>query len=877
MIKKENNLNKSIKINKKDWHLESIEPVFLALHSGEAGLSQMEAEKRLREGGRNVLLGEKERGVFFTFLQQFKSPLIYILIVAAVLVSVLGDINDGLIIFFVLFVNASIGTFQEGKANRTLKSLKDFSKGSAVVVRDGREIEIHDEEVVQGDVIVLRSGDKVPADARIISTQSLKVNESAISGESEPILKDAAPLKKDVPLPDRKNMLYKGSLAVSGEARALVIATGPNTMIGAIGLRLQDVEEDAPLKKKVTALSRSIGLLVLAAALFVVLIGMWRQIPLTEIFFTATAIAVSLIPEGLPVIITLILAKGVYRMAEKNALVKNMQAVEALGAADILAVDKTGTITKNELMVERVFINQEEFVVSGSGYDPKGDITLDGKLVEAANHPELLLAGKFATFCADASVEFSANGEVKVLGDPTEAALLVFGQKTGFKKDELEAEEPKVYEIPFSFEHKFHTTLHKSKEGYLMTVVGAPEVILSKVNLKEEDKEKVGEYIQKFSHAGLRVLGFATHLGENASIDIDHLPELTFQGLFAMKDVLREEVRASVDLARDIGVRTVMITGDHLGTAEAIGREAGIWQTGDVVMSGSELSTLTPKELDSKIQKVSVFARVLPEHKLTIVESYKRLGLIVGMTGDGVNDALSLSAAHLGIAMGVGGTEVARESADIILLDNNFKSIISAIHEGRAIYKTIKKVVLYLLSTSIGEFLVIAGALVFGLPLPISPTQILWLNLVTDGFLVVALAFENDNGVMRSSNAILNKRAISRSILMGFVMMLGTLLVFSNTPALSLTVLAVFQWFNVWNVRSERQSIFHKPFSNPYLVLSITITIFLHLFAIYHPFMQNILDTTPISLFDWGYIILIASSVVWVEEIRKYFYRKKNK
>lgn len=897
MTQKENSLIKT----QNKWHLETIENVFLTVNSTEAGLGNSEAKEKLLLNGRNALPVGKEATLLVSFLSQFKSPLIYVLIIAAIAVTILGDLNDGFIIFFVLFINAIIGTFQEGKANKTLRSLRDFSKGVAVVVRDGKEIEIHDEELTVGDVIVVRSGDKIPADARLISSQSFKVNESAISGESEPVMKDAAPLKKDVPLPDRKNMIYKGSLSVAGQARAVVVAVGLQTMIGGISTKLRDIESEIPLKQKVADFSKLVGLSVLAAALFVVMVGIWRGVPLKEIFFTATAISVSLIPEGLPVVITLILAKGVYRMAQKNALVKNMQAVEALGEANILAVDKTGTITKNELTVLKVLVDKKEFDVSGSGYSPKGDLLLLGNVVDPLNHPELLFAGKTACFCADAAVEFTESDSlskvemVKVIGDPTEAALLVFAQKTGFKKDELEAEEPKVYEIPFSFEYKFHTTLHKKGKEFLMTVVGAPEVILNKVseiwtsegkrNISDADRDRIEEKIKKFSKLGLRVLAFAVHNGESSVVDIENMPTLCFGGLYAMKDVLREGVAEAVGLARQNGLKTVMITGDHVGTAEAIAREAGIWQEGDMVMTGTELATLKNNELDDRIGKVSVFARVLPEHKLTIVESYKRLGLTVGMTGDGVNDALSLRAANLGLAMGMGGTEVAKESADIVLLDNNFKSIISAIHEGRAIYKTIKKVVLYLVSTSIGEFLVIAGALVLGLPLPISPTQILWLNLVTDGFLVVALAFEKEsfeNRKYKRDKLLFSKKDAFRAICMGAVMMLGTLLVFrgaseslhDSLATLSLTLLAMFQWFNVWNVRSERNSVFYKPFSNPYLLLAISATILLQVFAIYNPFMQNVLDTSPISLYEWGYLVLIASSIVWVEEIRKYFVRK---
>ena len=889
--------NSILQKNKHAWHSERLEEIFAALGTNESGLSVEEAKQRLAQNGPNALPEIKEDGFLKIFFNQFRSPLIYVLLIATLIVVLLGELTDGAIILFVLLVNSLVGTYQEDKARKTLKSLKDFSKGRAVVFRDNLEEEVNDEDLVVGDIIILQSGDKVPADARLINTSSLKVDESALTGESVAVEKDVNLIAEKTLMPDRKNMLYQSTLVVAGEARAVVIAIGVETEIGQISEKLAHIPSEIPLKQKITELSRAIGIFIFLAVALIFLIGLSRGMELREVFFASTAIAVSLIPEGLPVVITLILARGVHRMAKRNALVKNMQAVEALGQADVIAVDKTGTITKNELMVERVYVDGKDFAISGSGFEPKGEVSINGMVVDSANHPEILIAGKTAAFTSSASVRFLEDGGIEIVGDPTEAALLTFGKKVGFNQNDLEAEEPKILEEPFSYERRFHLTLHKLKNNFLISVAGEPESILSKVSrvwssigerpITNQDRNIINDKIKDFSANGLRIIAFAINNVQSAMVDAQNLPPLAFVGLYGLTDVLREEVVEAVDIARANGLKPVMITGDHLGTAEAIAKKAHIFNEGDSVISGAEIAAMHDKGLPPNFATATVFGRVLPEHKLLIVEAYKKHGQIIGMTGDGVNDALSLRAAHLGIAMGRGGTDVAKEAADIILLDNNFKSIIAAVEEGRSIYATIKKVVLYLVSTGVGEFLTIAGALLIGLPLPIFPNQILWLNLVTDGFLVVALAFEPNMKIdqtRRSGAAIFDKERMVRALIMGGVMMIGSLWVFNRSLGMSepeawtmsLTVLAVFQWFNAWNCRSRKQSAFYKPFSNPYLVAGLSAAVLCHLFALYNPFMQTLLHTTPLSLSQWGLVIAVSFSVVIVEEIRKIFVRRKN-
>jgi magnesium-transporting ATPase (P-type) len=881
------------------WYNQDTSDLFNIFGSSEHGLTENEAKQRLLTFGANKLSEAKPDSALKIFIKQFQSPLIYILLIASTVVFFLGEHADAYIILFVLLANASIGFFQEGKAQNTLAALKKFTKTDAVVVRDGREIVVSDEEIVPGDIVILREGDKLPADVRVVESTNFKANESSLTGESVPVFKNTLVInQKDVPVADQHNMAFKGTFVSTGMAKALVVATGINTVIGKISEKITTIDSDAPLKKDIKKLSRFLSVLVFVVCIIVFSLGIFMGNTPRDMFFTSVAVAVSLIPEGLPIVITLVLATGVYRMAKRNALVKKLQAVESLGQASIIAVDKTGTITKNELMVEKVFVSGKNFEVSGNGYESKGGVSLNEKEIDTANHPELLLMGKVSTFCADARVSFfEKDGIWKVSGDPTEAAMLVFGEKIGFRKDDLEREEPKIMDIPFDSVTKFHTTVHLVEKKMFLTVVGAPEVLLSLSHfiktddgvkkITEKDKEDIESQIHQMSRQGLRVIACAINKDAGNDIKLDALPHLTFVGLLGMRDVLREDVAESVSSAQDNGIKVVMITGDHVVTAEAIAQKAGIFKTGDRVMTGKEIENMTAKELSHHLGSVSVFARVAPEHKLKIIEAYKLRGDIIAMTGDGVNDALSLVAADLGIAMGKIGTEVTKEAGDIVLLDDNFKSIISAIEEGRNIYASIKKVILYLFSTGAGELMVVVGALCLMLPLPLLPSQILWLNLVTDGFLVVAMAMEPREklGKRRAqghNSFFVSKTAIVRIIMMGFVMMLGTLFVFKSTYAvdivkgwtMSLTVLAIFQWFNAWNCRAENQSIFSKNFlSNRYLIGSMFIVIFLQIFAVYNPFMQKILHTTALSISEWLLVLSIALSIVVVEELRKLFMR----
>ena len=884
------------------WHKEELSAIFKALRTTENGLGASEAVRRLKEDGPNALPEAKPDGLWLIFLRQFQSPLIYILLAASGIVFLMGEVIDGSIILAVLLFNAIVGTIQEGKAQNTLLALKKFVETTATVLRDGKEIVIPDREVVRGDILVLQEGEKVPADARMTSLSGLKVDEASLTGESEPVSKIIESIHAEaLSAPEQRNMLFKGTNIVSGNGRAIVVATGADTVIGKIAREISAIDSEIPLKANIRHLSRAIIIVVAGVSAVLFILGLSRGLDLITIFTTVVSLSVSIIPEGLPIVITLVLATGVWRMSKRNALVKKLQAVEALGQAQVIAVDKTGTITKNELVIREVWTEGKVFKISGIGYEPKGSIEFNGSVVDAANHPELLLAGKMAAFSANARVSYSeAESRWRVTGDPTEAAIRVFGEKIGFKKDDLMRESPFVAEIPFDYKLKYHATSYNIEGKNLLVVEGAPEVVLALCTrirrngknhpLRKKDVEELETALAKMSELGMRVVAGAMRENISSNLAPETVEGLTFVNLFGMQDILRPEVAGAMERARAAGIKVVMITGDHKLTAQAIAKEADIWREGDHVLSGAEVDEMADAELAARLPDVSVFARVTPEHKLRIIEAYKRRKQVVAMTGDGVNDAPPLVAADLGVAMGKIGTEVAKEAADIVLLDDNFGSIISAIEEGRSIYKTIKKVTLYLFSTGLGEVLVITAALVLGYPLPILAAQIIWLNFVTDGFLDVALAMEpKEDGLLtgkfvRPNKYIVDGLMARRMVLMALPMMIGTLFLFqgyfendlAKAWTISLTTLAVFQWFNAWNCRSESKSIFQMNFfSNKWLLGATTVVIVFQILAVYTPFLQGVLRTVPLSLAEWLMIIPIAASIVVVEEVRKFFYRKK--
>ncbi len=887
--------------NNSNWHSKKIQEIFQELGSSEHGLSHAEAKRRSIEYGLNKLPEGKVDNIVVIFLRQFQSPLIYILFAVSLIVFLMGQAVDSVIILGVLIFNSIIGTVQEGKAQNTLLALKNFIETKATVLRDGQELIIPDKEVVPGDIIILYEGEKIPADARVISSYNLRLDEAAMTGESVPVHKTSGTMEvaenSDI---TQKNMVFKGTHIVLGNGKAIVTGIGQNTTIGKIAKEIATIDTETPLKANIRHLSRLIIVALVSISVSLFLLGVALGKPAEEMFRIVVSLAVSIIPEGLPVVITLVLATGVWRMSKQGVLIKRLHAVEALGQARVIAVDKTGTITKNEIVIQKVFVDEKIFDVGGVGYETAGEIRLDGVIIDPANHPELLFAGKIAALCSNAHVLFSEESSGwRVIGDPTEAAILTFAKKLGFHKDNLEKESPLVADFPFDYKLKYHAAVHVLNGQKFLSVAGAPEVILGLSEkilrggknhpLLSEERKKLEAVILDLSQKGLRVVAVA-ELKDVSNIQrSSEIRSLSFVGLFGMKDALRIEVAGAMEKAISAGIRVVMITGDHPKTAQAIALEAGIYKEGDIVLTGHDVDAMSDIELFKKLATTSVFARVNPEHKLRIIQTYKARGEVVAMTGDGVNDAPSLVAADLGVAMGKIGTEVAKEASDIILLDDNFGSIVLAIEEGRNIYKTIKKVILYFTATSAGGVLVITFALFLGYPLPLLAIHIIWLNFVTDGFLNAALAMEpKEDGLLRGNFSkptkyIIDKLMTVRLVLMSSVMAIGTLYVFQGyfetdlvkAMTMSLTTLAVFQWFNAWNCRSETKSIFQmNPFSNKYLIVAMIAIVSLQLLAVHSTLGQKLLHLVPLDPSDWILIITVATSIFVVEEIRKFFYRR---
>lgn len=868
----------------------TVESLLESSGSSFEGLTNEEAASRLEQFGSNTLPEQKPDSMLVVFLRQFQSPLIYVLLASGVAISFLEQFKDGAVIAIVLLLNALIGSFQEGKAQSVLVALKNFVQTPATVLRDRFEITIQDKQVVPGDLLILNEGDKIAADARIISCQGLAVNESSLTGESIPVNKVAQeiPTEKELILQDQKNMVFKGTSVVAGSATALVIHTGINTEIGKIAANLSVQSEELPLQKDFNKLSSLIIYVTFALCGLLIILGLIYGYSFQDIVSTSISLAISVIPEGLPIAITLILATGVWRMSKRNALIKKLAAVEGLGQAHVIATDKTGTLTKNELCVVRIFTENQLFEVTGSGYEPEGKLEIDAKAINTAIIKDLSKIGLIAALCNKCRLSFdSKNGLWQITGDPTEAAMITFGKKIGSDKDILLEQITIKAEIPFDYKKRFRAMLINTEEGTMLIALGAPEVIIASSDLSSEAKIKLIAQSEQLSTQGLRVL--AGGYKQNVEIlDTDALPKLEFGALFALSDTLHEDVDVTVKELQNAGLQVVMITGDNKLTATAIAKQAGVLTEQGQVLTGDELSSLNTTELQNILPQVQVFARVTPEYKLKIIEAYQKIGKIIAMTGDGVNDVPALTKADLGIAMGKTGTEVTKEAADIILLDDNLSSIKAAVEEGRNIYQTIQKVIVYLFSTNAGEVLTIITAIILSLPMPILPTQIIWLNFVTDGFFTVALAMEPRessllNGAYKKPGKyFINKKSFSQIFYMAVTMSAGSLILFymylpqgyRKAVSVCLTSLAVFQWMNVLNCRSKESVFKQNPFSNLWLFASFIIVFALQIAALNLPFFQKLLHTQSLNYEEWVVILLTSTAIIWVEEVRKVLSKK---
>lgn len=880
---------------------DEIGDAYRRLEADKGGLSDKEAQSRLEEFGRNVLPKEEVISPWQIALHQFRDPLIYVLIIAAVVSFALQDLVDAGVILFVVLLNATIGFFQEYKAEKAMQALAKLLSPTARVLRDGFEKLIDAEELVPGDTVLIHAGDRIPADLRVAYQKNLRIDESMLTGESSPVSKFNNPINAiGLNAGDRKNMLFMGSTVTSGAGRGLVAGTGFNTELGKITAEIRNVSitRKTPLQTRMAGLSKIIVLGVLSGAIVTFLTGIYIGEDPVNMFLTAVALAVAAIPEGLPIVLTVTLAIGVNRMVKRNAIIRKLPAVETLGSCTVIGSDKTGTLTKNEMTVKKVYDGRQIYDISGIGYKPEGSLLSDGQVVNYENSNALKLALYSGLLCNE-SYLIEEDNQWRIEGDPTEGCLIVSAVKAGIDYEVVKSEFEQLDLLPFESEKKFMATLNIINGKEFMFVKGASEVIVELCDRQRADgadgpihKEMILETARSFANQGLRVLAMAMkQVPGKTEIEHEDVTGLTFLGLQGMLDPPRQEAIEAVKGCREAGIKVVMITGDNKDTAVSIAKMMNIISDGEKALSGYDLDEMSEEELFRDIQEVKVFARVSPHHKLRIVEHLKAYGEIVAVTGDGVNDGPALKAAHIGIAMGITGTDVAKEASDMVLLDDNFDSIYKAVLEGRVVFDNIKKATFFLVSTGIGMVLAILASVFMAIPLPFLPAQILWLNLVTNGLQDVALAFEpgeKDIPLRKPrppKEGILTKLLLQRLLVVGIILAIGSLYVFLSNyyfdiplgvaRTAALTTMVFFQFFHVFNSRSETLSIFvMNPLRNKFLFITVIGAFIAQLAFIYLPTMQFIFKTEPISFEIWLQIVLVAASVIVAMEIDKLIRRR---
>ncbi len=875
---------------KRPWHAVDVSDIEQLLNTSLAsGLSETEANTRLEKYGPNVLPSGKKRTLFDRLKDQLIDPLVLLLIAASVISAFIGEVVDATAIIVIVVINTIIGVYQEYKAEQALEALKKLSAPVVKVVRDGVVKRVPADALVPGDVILLEAGDKVPADARLVEVFDLMVDESVLTGESQPVFKVSEPMPEDTPVPDRKNMVYMGTVVLKGRAKAVVVATGTATELGKIALSLTEIEEEkTPLQKKMAEFSAKLTLITLVIVVLVFAVGFWRAgshgiKAIVDNFMVAVSLAVAAVPEGLPAVMTLVLAVGVLEMARENAIVKRLAAVETLGSTTEICTDKTGTLTKNEMTVRFVKTPSGGYArVTGEGYEPVGEI-------EGKDTPELQWILKISALCNDAWLYRDEEGRWVIEGDPTEGALLVLAVKGGVDIEELRRKCPRIGEIPFDSVRKMMTTINRCGNDVYAFSKGAVESVLkvsTRIQVGEEVREITDDDIREILNSAeemagraLRVLAFAYKPLESAEME-DVESEMIFVGLVGMMDPPRPEVPDAIRTCKTAGVRVAMVTGDHPITAVAIAREIGLIEDGEEeVITGKDLERMGDDELLEVVERVKVFARVTPEHKLRIVNALKARKHIVAMTGDGVNDAPALKRADIGVAMGMRGTEVAKEAADLILLDDNFATIVKAIRRGRIIYDNIRKFVQFLLSCNLGEVAIVFLSEVIGWGSPFRPIHLLFLNLLTDSFPAIALGVEGpERDVMkrppRNPEEPLLDRRMSYMMLVTATLITLTILgvywvvkykigLAGVASTATLATLIIAEVIRAYPVRSEKDWVLFTPrmFSNMSLNLATLISIALLLAAMYVPGLNEVMKLKPIdSPVLWG--VILAGSIL---------------
>ena len=841
------------------------------------GLTEEEVKIRQAKYGKNKLKDKKKESIIIKFIKQFNDFMIITLIVASIISAVISkmqgenDYVDSIIIIGIVIFNALMGVIQEAKAEKSIEALKQMTPQITKVIRNGKTTEINAEDLVKGDIVILETGNFIPADCRIIESHNLKIEESSLTGEAEPSLKEANIIcKKDIPLGDMKNMTFMASTVVNGTGKAIVTETGMETKVGQIAnMIIEDEAPETPLQKKLGEVGKILGIACLAICIIIFIIGLIKKIEPIEMFMTAVGLAVAAIPEGLPAIVTIMLSIGVTKMAKRNSIIRKLPAVETLGSSNVICSDKTGTLTQNKMKVVEVKSKNPKFIIT------------------------------MATLCTDCEITVENNQE-KVIGEPTEKAIVEEGLHIGCNKKETEKIFPRINEIPFDSNRKMMTTIHRIGNKYRIICKGAPDVLLDKctkevleivdsqdIKVKTLDKLKIKNENEQMAHKALRVIAVAFKDVTELPSKIDNSTienNLTFVGLIGMIDPPREGVKEAVKTCKTAGIKTVMITGDHLETAKAIAKDLGILNNGEKAITGQELDKMTQEQLEKNIKEYSVFARVTPEHKVRIVKAWQRNGAVVAMTGDGVNDSPALKNANIGIAMGKNGTDVAKNAADIILTDDNFVTIVEAVKQGRNIYDNIKKAVHFLLSTNIGEIVTIFVGLILGLKSPLLAIQLLWINLVTDSLPAIALGLEKPEKDIMQRKPIDSKKGIfanglwNKIILEGTMIGVLTLVAFSIgnkyytlEVARTMAFLAIgfLELIHSINVKNEKSIFESGLFENKYLVGSFILGIFIQTIVVIVPAFANVFEVVPLSLTQWIITIAISILPIPVIELQK--------
>ena len=918
----------------KDSHGKPIEQLVKDFETHlEAGLTQREAEERRRQHGANELRERPRPGFLALLWDQFNNYLVIILVIAALVSLALGEYVDSIAIMFIVALNAVVGVIQESKAEQALAALKKMAAPNAAVIRDGHQTVVPTRELVAGDVVLLEAGNFVPADLRLVQSANLKVEEASLTGESVPVDKNAGVvLDKEIPLGDRRNTAFMGTLVTYGRGRGLVTATGMHTQIGMIAEMLQSFEdEQTPLQRKLADLGKVLGTACLAICAVVFVYGLFRdtnlagafqngflaylqaeQKGIVNLFMTAVSLAIAAVPEGLPAIVTICLALGMQRMIKHHALIRKLPAVETLGCATVVCSDKTGTLTQNQMTVVQAWTGGRRLRITGEGYAPTGQFFAGAQPFDPRIDPDATRLLEGALLCNDARLEESCDEQGKVawriLGDPTEAAMAVAAVKAGYQHADLEKAWPRVQEIPFDSDRKRMTTIHRrdgGASGVIAFVKGAPDVVLdlcvqglrggNPVELTQSARDEILEQNDAMAADALRVLAVAYRPLEAVPDGVDPASverDLIFVGLLGMIDPPRPEVVEALKVSRGAGLKSIMVTGDYKDTAEAIARDIGLLTPGGLVLTGAELDRLSDQELAALADRLDVCCRVSPQHKTRIVEALKKRGHVVAMTGDGVNDAPALKRANIGVAMGITGTDVAKQTADMVLTDDNYASIVAAIEQGRIIYSNIRKFVYFLLACNVGEILIVFGAMLFGLPIPLRPVQLLWLNLVSDGAPALALGLEKgDPDVMKQPPRSPKEHVINRDMAIG----IGVVAVVDALAILSVFFLALQRYpghveaaqtiafvtlcsselLRAFTARSEYHSIFTIGIaSNRWMVWAVAVSFVLVLMVVYVPFLRPFFDTVPLGLDDWTLMLpFFLASPVAMELLKAYFRR----